>query len=138
MQASDLGSTGEPVPTTLAPVQLSAAKLPEVADQGRQRGVSHRFLHLHPSRLGTIDAALARNIRIVRAAMRQRPEGHGLRHAALRRRFGIAGCGDRQVAAIAAALLAHEKRSHALANAIVRSKEEHAAWRIAGRQAGLR
>jgi acetyl-CoA carboxylase, biotin carboxylase subunit len=45
---------------------------------------------------------------------------------------------DRQVAAIAAALLAHERRSKALANAIVRSKEEHAAWRIAGRQAGLR
>jgi acetyl/propionyl-CoA carboxylase alpha subunit len=45
---------------------------------------------------------------------------------------------DRQIAAIAAALLAHEKRAQALANAIVRSKEEHAAWRIAGRQAALR
>lgn len=45
---------------------------------------------------------------------------------------------NRQVAAIAAALLAHEKRRAALARAIVHSREEHAAWRIAGRRNSLR
>jgi acetyl/propionyl-CoA carboxylase alpha subunit len=45
---------------------------------------------------------------------------------------------QRKVAAVAAALLAHEQRRAALGRALLRSKEEHAAWRIAGRRAGLR
>ena len=42
------------------------------------------------------------------------------------------------VAALAAALLAHDRRRSALAQAKVRAREEHAAWRMAGRRAGLR
>jgi len=45
---------------------------------------------------------------------------------------------NRQVAAITATLLAHERRRAALARAIVHSKEEHAAWRVAGRRNSLR
>jgi acetyl/propionyl-CoA carboxylase alpha subunit len=45
---------------------------------------------------------------------------------------------NRQVSAITAALLAHERRRAALARAIVHSKEEHAAWRVAGRRNSLR
>jgi acetyl-CoA carboxylase biotin carboxylase subunit len=44
----------------------------------------------------------------------------------------------RQVAAITAALLADKERRANLAKAMIRSHEEHAAWRVAGRRAGLR
>jgi len=44
----------------------------------------------------------------------------------------------RRVAAVAAALLAHEKRRAAMARALLRAKEESASWRMAGRRAALR
>ncbi len=44
----------------------------------------------------------------------------------------------RQVAAVAAALMAHEQRRAAMARALLRSKEEAASWRMAGRRAALR
>lgn len=44
----------------------------------------------------------------------------------------------RRVAAIASVLLAHRRRATAHERAASHSKDEHAAWRIAGRQARLR
>lgn len=44
----------------------------------------------------------------------------------------------RQVAAITAALLADKQRRANLAQAMIRAHEEHAAWRMAGRRAGMR
>ena len=78
---------------------VSFSQFAQIFHERGQRRVRHRLLHLHARRAGLLHPAAAQPPGVVGAAVRQRPVGLRLPHAAGRRRLGVAGRGQREITA---------------------------------------